>query len=149
MIRIRLFVVGVSLVATLPASAQITFVVPAWQPIAPRIITLNAVPVTPAQPRPTTIERYYFVPGQPNASPPPPAHSTDAPAITAPFAETDLNPKRPLGAVIIREYFIPDQPVDPSINAIPIPTTMPRKLALPPWSDDYENPKPRAGESRI
>ncbi len=149
MANIRLLVVSASLVAAWPASAQITLVVPVWQPISPPITPLRVLPAIPVQPRPTTIERYYFVPGQPSESTRPPAHSTDAPSITSPFAETDLHLKHRTGAVIIREYFIPDLPIDPAINPIPIPTTIPRKLALPPWSDDYENPKPRADQSRI
>jgi hypothetical protein len=149
MVRTRLFVVGACLVVAWPAFAQITFVVPAWQPIAPPIVHLRAVPAIPLQPRPTTIERYYFLPGETNVDTRPPAHSTDAPPIAAPLTDADIQPKHRLRAVIIREYFIPEQPVDPAINQIPIPTTIPRRLVLPPWSDDYENPEPRAEESRI
>jgi hypothetical protein len=150
------------LAISVPASAQVVFVVPAWQPIPTRVIlapvagnptrvvapaSAAVIPAPPIvaqiKPVPTTIERYYFMPGTSPATVPPANSTGEAPAPSA-WNEpiTTAGPR-----VIIREYFLPADPVDGSIRQIPIPTLMPRKLAIPPWSDEYEK-KPPANDNK-
>jgi hypothetical protein len=137
--------------------AQVSFVVPAWQPITPRVQIFAAMPAVRVERVPTTIERYYFVPSVPgvqgvpdsSATSKPPAHSTDEPLVppVVPMTERTGAKRR----IIIREYFIPADPAqatERSINEIPIPTDMPRKLSTPPWSDDFEKkPSPARQET--